>query len=196
MALPTWNGSGPAISMSMVNTELGRASNFANSNLNESAIRTLFAKPSGAISMYDGFGKSAGPPITTANPVWMPSASSSSGGWGLNFLGNGTVTDYGYGGPVAYVSPYPVAEIGFNYEARLYFDTQGQGGTGDHFYVQYGSPVVQDEYRSSGYTSWYNLRYGAYFSIGNSSTIVGTAYVRNTTTLNTISISYTWLYSE
>jgi hypothetical protein len=54
MALPA---SGE-ISMAQVNTELERASNYANANLNESAIRTLFAKPSGAISMDDGHGKS------------------------------------------------------------------------------------------------------------------------------------------
>ena len=47
-----------AISMSQVNTELSRGSTAA-INLNESAVRTLFAKSSGVISMSDGRGKSS-----------------------------------------------------------------------------------------------------------------------------------------
>jgi hypothetical protein len=42
--------------MSQVAVELGRASN-ATVNLNEAAVRVLFGKPTGAISMSDGYGK-------------------------------------------------------------------------------------------------------------------------------------------
>lgn len=46
-----------AISLSQVNTELGLSSTAAIS-LNDSAVRTLFGKASGAIAMSDGYGKS------------------------------------------------------------------------------------------------------------------------------------------
>lgn len=46
-----------AISLSQVNTELGYSSTAAIS-LNDSAVRTLFGKSSGAIAMSDGYGKS------------------------------------------------------------------------------------------------------------------------------------------
>lgn len=54
MALPT---SG-AISLANVNTELGVASNTTRS-LNDAAVRSLFGKASGVISMSDGYGKSS-----------------------------------------------------------------------------------------------------------------------------------------
>jgi len=53
MTLPT---SGQAISLSQVNTELGLSST-AVITLNDAAVRTLFGKASGAISMSDGHGK-------------------------------------------------------------------------------------------------------------------------------------------
>ena len=55
MALP---GPGAAISLNQVNVELGY-SGTAQISMNDAAVRTMFAKPSGAISMSDGFSKEA-----------------------------------------------------------------------------------------------------------------------------------------
>lgn len=69
------------IAMSQVNTELGYGST-ATRSLNDSIVRTLFAKPSGAISLNDGHGKSN---ITYA--TWNPSDCS-----GNVALSNGNLT--------------------------------------------------------------------------------------------------------
>lgn len=53
MTLPL---SGP-ISLSMINTEIGKAANSI-SSLNDAGVRALLGKPSGAISLSDGYGKS------------------------------------------------------------------------------------------------------------------------------------------
>lgn len=54
MALP----SSGAISLSAVNTELGQSST-ATISMNDTNVRTLFGRSSGAISMSDGYGKSS-----------------------------------------------------------------------------------------------------------------------------------------
>lgn len=55
-----------SISLSQVNTELGLSST-ASISLNDSAVRTLFAKSSGAIAMSDGYGKSNTFPFTISS---------------------------------------------------------------------------------------------------------------------------------
>lgn len=55
MTLP----SSGTISMSQVDVELGYSSS-ATISLNDTAVRTLFGKSSGTISMSDGYGKSSG----------------------------------------------------------------------------------------------------------------------------------------
>jgi hypothetical protein len=54
---------GNSISLNQVNVELGLTAT-AQISLNDAAVRSLFGKASGAISMSDGFGKSAGFSLT------------------------------------------------------------------------------------------------------------------------------------
>lgn len=61
MALPT---AGSAISLNQVNVELALTGTTA-IQMNQTNVRTLFAKPSGAISMSDGHGKSNAPTVTS-----------------------------------------------------------------------------------------------------------------------------------
>ena len=83
MALPV---SPNAISLGQVNTELGISPSTTEISLNQAAVRTLFAKSSGAIAMSDGHGKSA-----QSAPVF-PS------GTMINFAGgsSSSVTNYSY----------------------------------------------------------------------------------------------------
>ena len=78
MALPA---SGSAISLNQVNVELAVAGT-TSINMNQATLRTLFATPSGAISMSNGYGKSNAPSITsivisgTTSFVWFTSGTS------------------------------------------------------------------------------------------------------------------------
>lgn len=67
MALPSPPAS---ISLSQVNVELGNPGTTAIS-MNDAAVRTLFAKPTGAISMSDGFGKSNVPPVAPITSITL-----------------------------------------------------------------------------------------------------------------------------
>jgi len=78
MTLPA---SGP-ISLSQVNTEL-QLSSTATISLNDASVRTLFAVPSGAISMSNGYGKSYVIPgnsgiLTSGSSFTLPSTSGDS----------------------------------------------------------------------------------------------------------------------
>jgi hypothetical protein len=71
-----------AISLSQVNTELGRAST-ATINLNETAVRSLFGVASGTISMSQGYGKSSAfaATITTNQQQLNLATWASANGW-------------------------------------------------------------------------------------------------------------------
>lgn len=78
-----------AISMAMVNTELGRAAN-ANVSLTESAVRSMFGKSSGAISMSDGYGKN--------NKVFTLVAGAGSGLTGFSINNYGSISPSAFAG--------------------------------------------------------------------------------------------------
>jgi hypothetical protein len=93
MALPP---SGSAISLSQVNTELGRSAT-ATIDMNDSALRSLFQKTGSGttISMSDGWGKSAVTislsSVTSNEPfAATPYAGGEPSTAELNFLSNGT----------------------------------------------------------------------------------------------------------
>jgi len=81
MALPTGT-----ISMSQVNTELGRSST-ATISLGETAVRSLAGVASGAISMNNLRGKSAAPSTYTAS--YLIIAGGGAGGYYANAGGGG-----------------------------------------------------------------------------------------------------------
>lgn len=96
------------ISMSQVNTELGLSAT-APISLNDAAVRSLFAKPSGTISMSDGYGKSS-----HVYATWNPSDCST-----YITLSNGNLTalnNSGFGGAVRSTLGIGAAEYKY-YEA-------------------------------------------------------------------------------
>lgn len=92
-----------------INLELGRAAG-ASSNLNESALRTLAALPSGAISLSDFYGKSNST-FSIALPAsaftrWIRTVSSGTALCQITLLVTGGITlTTGATGPLAWGSP-------------------------------------------------------------------------------------------
>lgn len=126
MALP----SSGAISLSQVNTELGKASGAAIS-LNDAAVRSLFGKVSGAISMSDGHGKSSvvAPTITRGTHSGAYGYSN-----GIYYFYSGAVlrVNFTLGGSPATVTWSNIS--GSAYKGTLassYFTMQHQANVGD-----------------------------------------------------------------
>jgi len=83
------------IAFSQVNTELGFTST-AQISLNDSAVRTLFGKASGQISMSDGYGKTASTGYTLTAGTKAPTLGSGGASWtpsGWTSIQNGSVDD-------------------------------------------------------------------------------------------------------
>lgn len=192
MTLPSAPNS---ISMSQVNTELGRSST-ASINLNESAVRTLAGVASGAISMDNLRGKSSftlafnnaetinlsarGSP-TTYQAIYTlnrnATCSKSGSPFGLDFSS----------GPTAWGTPTG-GTPGDNFEARLnvtYYSSSFSGGD----YVRFAGVNIS----GSGFTSWYSLSSARTIDARGSndiSFVEGTLYIRNTSTLTEISRTF------
>lgn len=103
MTLP---GPNAAISLNQVNVELGNPGT-TQITMNDAAVRTLFVKPTGAISMSDGWGKTNAPPtppiasitVTMPHPQPLPGVPS------LPALGQ-TLVQYN-AGPIPGSAPLP-----------------------------------------------------------------------------------------
>jgi hypothetical protein len=148
-----------SISLSQVNTELGRGAT-ASINMNNSSLRSLFGVPSGQISMSQGRGKSN---VTVNLPA---------------------MGAYGY----AYPGGYAYAELLINNDGRVYYSTsQGFGliGTwvnstsvsGNYWvrFTQTGS-LGGSNYNGSALSVWHNLGTGRYFGVAKTSFGYGGRY--------------------
>lgn len=187
------------ISMAQVNTELSKASN-AIISLNDTAVRTLFAKPSGAIAMSDGWGKSS---YSGQTPAWNSTATINaylSGGDNcydtpsIDIFANGSIGGSyytSYTGPSRWV-PNLVTGEGAQHEIRIYRNEVVDATWGYHVLSYTGGSNTT---KSIGWTPWYIIgASGANIMIGwecTGITYSGTVEIRNKNTLATISKTYT-----
>jgi len=192
MTLPSAPNS---ISMSQVNTELGRSST-ASINLNETAVRTLAGVASGTISMDNLRGKTAftlafnnaenislsdrGQP-STYQATYTLNRDATCSKYGLAFgldLANG---------PTAWGTPTG-GTPGDSFEARLNVTSYSSSFSGGD-YVKFAGVNIS----GSGFTSWYSLSSArAIDAVGSNdiSFVEGTLYIRNTSTLTEISRTF------
>lgn len=157
MALPN----NTTISLSQVNTELGYGST-STISLNDGAVRTLFGKSSGTISMSDGWGKSNYVSI----PVYFPagniggdngtsymnvswSAQTISVGTPIYFYINAYATDGNY---IQWTDPYHRSWVGAS--GNYTVDNSGN----NYWYNQSNTTSFSGTFsitpNSSGYFSW------------------------------------------
>lgn len=136
MALPTGT-----ISLSQVNSELGRSPT-QSINLNDTAVRSLAGKASGAISMNDLRGKSAVQPLAaSASPSYL-----SGYGYGSSYASTDSTTCTASGGAGGYA--YTWEQVSAPSVGRIVVGNANAAST---------SFILTDAYNASGQTitsSW------------------------------------------
>jgi len=132
MALPA---SG-AISLSAVNTELGLSSTAA-IGMNDSAVRTLFGKASGAIALGDGYGKSNTIPFTGFNTIstFNGSTTTSTFMYGAASNSSGRLVAVGYRSNAGNTNSLPVFSYSDNGSTWTTPAVMGSASSG--FYYMY-----------------------------------------------------------
>ena len=181
-----------AISLRDVNVELGLPIGNPIS-LNDTAVRTLFGKPSGAISLADGYGKSS--TIFAFNPnnafVYSVSGNGEFGEGSIVLESSGLISYTNSNGvpvpgtsPTAFLSPSGVG-LGSGYSARF-------EGTVTSGYAQsiLGTSAVTGAVSTPWVVLSVNRSIGASADTYSSPTyaqITGTLYIRNDATLVVIS---------
>jgi len=184
-----------AISLRDVNVELGLPIGNPIS-LNDTAVRTLFGKPSGSISLTDGYGKSSSVfGFDTANTIYVQNSSDGEGGDAYVFFNTtGTITYagniHGYiatGSPTAWFTPATVG-IGASYEIKMVGNVVT---TANIFGVAYGTSAID-----TGWVSLDTIKTAKVGDVdGGSGSFTGTVYIRNATTLAEISRACT-IYAD
>ena len=176
------------IRMDQVNTELGLSST-AMITLNDTAVRNLFGKPSGTISMSDGWGKSAftfafndGSLYAEADQVNEYSSST------ISINPNGSITYSSTGaGSTAWGTPQS-SGLGGGYQVRVrWISKAGAGGPTFNLGGSYSTPSV------NVWTAWTSLSsYCDILETSNSSGgyCNGEVEIRNASTLATIATTF------
>jgi len=184
-----------AITLRDVNVELGLPAGNAIS-LNDAAVRTLFGKASGAISLVDGYGKSSLVfAFNNANNFSISNYGDGEYGYSYtHFASDGSIfyetyaagaTSWG-ASPTSFLAPTGVgAAAGYS----IQFVGTLAGAPNAVFGTVYSAGVVS--------TPWVPLTANASITLGNdtyaaigSTTLSGTIYIRNNTTLAVISRPY------
>ena len=187
-----------AISLRDVNVELGLPIGNPIS-LNDTAVRTLFGKPSGSISLADGYGKSNSQlAFNTTGGIYVTNYGDGEGGYSsVNIYADGTIVYQAYtsgaaaptpSAPTAWYSPV-TGGIGATHSVQFIGTLDAKGVSCSVFGTEYNAGAIS--------TPWVNLAVNRGLYMSNDiyggaaiSILSGILYIRNNSTLVTISRPY------